>query len=152
MTLQVRPVSAALSHAHTEPGHHAWASQSPRLRPSPTTTSCLPSENHTPHGAQIPLSKEETEDVFLDLTRKFGFQTESMRNMVSAFPLSRTKLRLATSAVVSLPCNFPSPIILLVHIGVECGWNIMRPAHTRFFVVLWTLGRLVDRVCLSPRM
>lgn len=31
---------------------------------------------------QIPLSKEEIEDVFLDLTQKFGFQKESMRNMV----------------------------------------------------------------------
>ena len=32
---------------------------------------------------QIPLSKEEIEDVFLDLTQKFGFQRDSMRNMVS---------------------------------------------------------------------
>ena len=31
---------------------------------------------------QIPLSKEEIEDVFLDLTYKFGFQRDSMRNMV----------------------------------------------------------------------
>jgi hypothetical protein len=31
---------------------------------------------------QIPLSKEEIEDVFLDLTQKFGFQRDSMRNMV----------------------------------------------------------------------
>ncbi|KAF9525252.1 1,3-beta-glucan synthase [Crepidotus variabilis] len=30
---------------------------------------------------QIPLSKEEIEDVFLDLTQKFGFQGDSMRNM-----------------------------------------------------------------------
>ncbi|KAG8850376.1 1,3-beta-D-glucan synthase [Tulasnella sp. 330] len=29
---------------------------------------------------QIPLSKEEIEDIFLDLTQKFGFQRESMRN------------------------------------------------------------------------
>ncbi|KAF7319323.1 Glycosyltransferase family 48 protein [Mycena chlorophos] len=29
----------------------------------------------------IPLSKEEIEDVFLDLTQKFGFQRDSMRNM-----------------------------------------------------------------------
>ena len=32
---------------------------------------------------QIPLSKEEIEDIFLDLTQKFGFQRDSMRNMVS---------------------------------------------------------------------
>ena len=30
----------------------------------------------------IPLSKEEIEDIFLDLTQKFGFQRDSMRNMV----------------------------------------------------------------------
>lgn len=35
---------------------------------------------------QIPLSKEEIEDIFLDLTQKFGFQRDSMRNMVR--PLS----------------------------------------------------------------
>ncbi|KAI9833809.1 MAG: 1,3-beta-D-glucan synthase [Phylliscum demangeonii] len=31
--------------------------------------------------AQIPLSKEEIEDIFMDLTAKFGFQRDSMRNM-----------------------------------------------------------------------
>ena len=31
--------------------------------------------------AAIPLSKEELEDIFLDLTAKFGFQRDSMRNM-----------------------------------------------------------------------
>ncbi|KAI4245715.1 MAG: hypothetical protein L6R40_002243 [Gallowayella cf. fulva] len=31
--------------------------------------------------AQIPVSKEEVEDIFLDLTAKFGFQRDSMRNM-----------------------------------------------------------------------
>lgn len=31
----------------------------------------------------IPLSKEEIEDIFLDLTQKFGFQRDSMRNMAS---------------------------------------------------------------------
>ncbi|KZV72587.1 glycosyltransferase family 48 protein [Peniophora sp. CONT] len=30
---------------------------------------------------QIPLSKEEIEDIFLDLQQKFGFQRDSMRNM-----------------------------------------------------------------------
>ena len=33
----------------------------------------------------IPLSKEEIEDIFLDLTQKFGFQRDSMRNMVRIF-------------------------------------------------------------------
>ncbi|ROV90753.1 hypothetical protein VMCG_09418 [Cytospora schulzeri] len=31
--------------------------------------------------AQIPLSKEEIEDIFLDLCNKFGFQRDSMRNV-----------------------------------------------------------------------
>jgi len=31
---------------------------------------------------QIPMSVEEIEDVFLDLAQKFGFQRDSMRNMV----------------------------------------------------------------------
>ncbi|KAI0340296.1 1,3-beta-glucan synthase [Trametopsis cervina] len=41
---------------------------------------------HEPYPAwsadrRIPLSKEEIEDIFLDLTQKFGFQRDSMRNM-----------------------------------------------------------------------
>jgi hypothetical protein len=35
---------------------------------------------------QIPLSKEEIEDIFLDLTQKFGFQRDSMRNMARVSP------------------------------------------------------------------
>ena len=31
---------------------------------------------------QIPMSTEEIEDIFLDLQQKFGFQKDSMRNMV----------------------------------------------------------------------
>lgn len=31
--------------------------------------------------AQIPVSKEEIEDIFIDLVNKFGFQRDSMRNM-----------------------------------------------------------------------
>ena len=30
---------------------------------------------------QIPLSKEEIEDIFIDLANKFGFQRDNMRNM-----------------------------------------------------------------------
>ena len=33
----------------------------------------------------IPISMEEIEDIFLDLTQKFGFQRDSMRNMVRGF-------------------------------------------------------------------
>jgi hypothetical protein len=34
---------------------------------------------------QIPISYEEIEDIFLDLTQKFGFQRDSMRNQVCLF-------------------------------------------------------------------
>ena len=37
---------------------------------------------------QIPMSTEEIEDIFLDLTQKFGFQRDSMRNMVRVVRLS----------------------------------------------------------------
>jgi 1,3-beta-glucan synthase len=43
---------------------------------------------------QIPLSKEEIEDVFLDLTYKFGFQRDSMRNMVCRLLDASSKIRL----------------------------------------------------------
>ena len=33
---------------------------------------------------QIPMSTEEIEDIFFDLAQKFGFQRDSMRNMVSS--------------------------------------------------------------------
>ncbi len=53
---------------------------------------------------QIPLSKEEIEDIFLDLTQKFGFQRDSMRNMVR---LSSH----APSPGQGLDClGFPAPI------------------------------------------
>jgi hypothetical protein len=39
---------------------------------------------------QIPLSKEEIEDIFLDLTQKFGFQRDSMRNMVTFIHKKKT--------------------------------------------------------------
>jgi len=39
---------------------------------------------------EIPLSKEEIEDIFLDLTQKFGFQKDSMRNMVGAGHIDAT--------------------------------------------------------------
>ena len=58
-------------------------------------------------GRQIPLSKEEIEDIFLDLQQKFGFQRDSMRNMVR-LPLSPLFLPSSPAPVVSLtsPCNY----------------------------------------------
>ena len=51
----------------------------------------LSSSEHYPAWSadrQIPMSTEEIEDIFLDLTQKFGFQRDSMRNMVLPFLLS----------------------------------------------------------------
>lgn len=52
---------------------------------SPFADPGLGSADHYPAWSadrQIPMSTEEIEDIFLDLTQKFGFQRDSMRNMV----------------------------------------------------------------------
>ncbi|KAF4614803.1 hypothetical protein D9613_003048 [Agrocybe pediades] len=51
---------------------------------SPFADPTLASSEHYPAWSadrQIPMSTEEIEDIFLDLTQKFGFQRDSMRNM-----------------------------------------------------------------------
>ena len=60
---------------------------------------------------QIPLSKEEIEDIFLDLTQKFGFQRDSMRNMVSSCPFSRAKPGRADIGL-GFPSRFRVPVSL----------------------------------------
>lgn len=52
-------------------GHNALPAGQRSREPYPAWTS----------DAQIPLSKEEIEDIFMDLTAKFGFQRDSMRNV-----------------------------------------------------------------------
>ena len=49
---------------------------------------------------QIPLSKEEIEDIFLDLTQKFGFQRDSMRNMVGSL---RSNIGAKPKPLISFP-------------------------------------------------
>lgn len=52
---------------------------------SPFADPALTSSEHYPAWSadrQIPMSTEEIEDIFLDLAQKFGFQNDSMRNMV----------------------------------------------------------------------
>jgi 1,3-beta-glucan synthase len=51
---------------------------------------------------QIPLSKEEIEDIFLDLTQKFGFQRDSMRNMVRSFYFYYSPVIMLTNSAVRL--------------------------------------------------
>jgi 1,3-beta-glucan synthase len=59
--------------------------------------------------AQIPLSKEEVEDIFLDLTAKFGFQRDSMRNMYDHFMIlldSRASRMTPNQALLSLHADY----------------------------------------------
>ena len=70
-------------------------SYNPSIDSHSTATSISPfaslgSAEHYPAWStdrQIPMSAEEIEDIFLDLTQKFGFQRDSMRNMVLPFSL-----------------------------------------------------------------
>ncbi|KAF6812527.1 1,3-beta-glucan synthase component [Colletotrichum sojae] len=59
--------------------------------------------------AQIPLSKEEVEDIFLDLTSKFGFQRDSMRNMYDHLMIlldSRASRMTPNQALLSLHADY----------------------------------------------
>ncbi|KAK9457574.1 1,3-beta-glucan synthase component-domain-containing protein [Dipodascopsis uninucleata] len=58
---------------------------------------------------QIPLSKEEIEDIFIDLTNKFGFQRDSMRNMFDHFMVlldSRASRMTPNQALLSLHSDY----------------------------------------------
>jgi len=59
--------------------------------------------------AQIPCTKEEIEDIFLDLTAKFGFQRDSMRNMYDHFMTlldSRASRMSPNQALLSLHADY----------------------------------------------
>jgi 1,3-beta-glucan synthase len=59
--------------------------------------------------AQIPLSKEEIEDIFMDLTSKFGFQRDSMRNMYDHLMIlldSRASRMTPNQALLSLHADY----------------------------------------------
>ncbi|PKS10859.1 hypothetical protein jhhlp_002616 [Lomentospora prolificans] len=59
--------------------------------------------------SQIPLSKEEIEDIFIDLTSKFGFQRDSMRNMYDHFMTlldSRASRMTPNQALLSLHADY----------------------------------------------
>lgn len=58
---------------------------------------------------QVPLSKEEIEDIFIDLTNKFGFQRDSMRNMFDFFMTlldSRASRMTPNQALLSLHADY----------------------------------------------
>lgn len=58
---------------------------------------------------QIPLSKEEIEDVFIDLANKFGFQRDSMRNMYDHFMIqldSRASRMSPAQALLTLHADY----------------------------------------------
>jgi 1,3-beta-glucan synthase len=59
--------------------------------------------------AQIPCTKEEIEDIFMDLTSKFGFQRDSMRNMYDHFMTlldSRASRMSPNQALLSLHADY----------------------------------------------
>ncbi|KAH9904559.1 glycosyltransferase family 48 protein [Xylariomycetidae sp. FL2044] len=59
--------------------------------------------------AQIPLSKEEVEDIFMDLASKFGFQRDSMRNMYDHLMVlldSRASRMTPNQALLSLHADY----------------------------------------------
>ncbi|ODQ67060.1 1,3-beta-glucan synthase component GLS2 [Nadsonia fulvescens var. elongata DSM 6958] len=58
---------------------------------------------------QIPVTKEEIEDIFIDLTNKFGFQRDSMRNMFDHFLTlldSRASRMTPNQALLSLHADY----------------------------------------------
>ncbi|EMR08340.1 hypothetical protein PNEG_03180 [Pneumocystis murina B123] len=58
---------------------------------------------------QIPVSKEEIEDIFIDLTNKFGFQRDSMRNMYDHMMVlldSRASRMTPNQALLSLHADY----------------------------------------------
>lgn len=58
---------------------------------------------------QIPLSKEEIEEIFLDLTKKFGFQRDSMRNVFDHLMVlldSRASRMTPNQALLSLHADY----------------------------------------------
>ena len=70
---------------------------------------------------QVPMSTEEIEDIFLDLAQKFGFQKDSMRNMVCVFS---SRPHPAPSSLCCQP--FPScfhPSILPVGVSVKLDYS-----------------------------
>lgn len=62
----------------------------------------------------IPLSKEEIEDVFLDLANKFGFQRDSMRNMFDFL------MQQLDSRASRMP---PDQALLTLHADYIGGWH-----------------------------
>lgn len=59
--------------------------------------------------AQIPLSKEEIEDIFMDLTNRIGFQRDSMRNMYDHLMTlldSRSSRMTPNQALLSLHADY----------------------------------------------
>ena len=93
--------STALRSSHW--AHHAWACP----RPEHHTWNSVLANLREAYPAwsperQILLSKEEIEDVFFDLAQRFGFQRDSMRNMVSSAWFSPSHSRTDTAVHSSL--------------------------------------------------
>ncbi|KAJ6445182.1 acetylornithine deacetylase [Purpureocillium lavendulum] len=94
--------------SYGEGGHHhqpssAWGGYTDNRSSAGYSTGTWSSD------ANIPLSKEEIEDIFLDLTAKFGFQRDSMRNMYDHFMTlldSRASRMAPNQALLSLHADY----------------------------------------------
>lgn len=83
-------------YASSVDSHASYPSISPFADPGLGTSEPYPAWSAD---RQIPMSTEEIEDVFIDLSQKFGFQRDSMRNMVRYFP------RYCLLQFFDLPCQ-----------------------------------------------
>lgn len=90
--------SNAAAPGGSEGGHRSYATSIASHSTIPHTSQFGDQATSEPYQAwssdrQIPMSTEEIEDIFLDLTQKFGFQRDSMRNMVSGNQYSAIQVR-----------------------------------------------------------
>ena len=76
---------------------------------------------------QIPLSKAEIEYIFLDLTQTFGFQRDSMRNMVRYPDVISLTRPVCPSPLCPLP--FSVSLVLLGILDIQFEPDAMRFAR-----------------------
>lgn len=107
-----RPPSSQVSYG----GNRSSGASTPVYGAGEFNTNALPmgQRSKEPYPAwtpenQVPLTKEEIEDIFLDLVNKFGFQRDSMRNVYDHFMIlldSRTSRMTANQALLTLHADY----------------------------------------------
>ncbi|PKI84809.1 1,3-beta-glucan synthase [Malassezia vespertilionis] len=105
---------SAESRMYTSGAQHAQGNYVPSTTASFYRESVQPVRQREPYPAwtvdqNIPLSKEEVEDVFIDLANKFGFQRDNMRNMYDHFMIlldSRASRMAPKQALLTLHADY----------------------------------------------